>query len=54
MGGIFYAAGPNFQSGLTVPAFENVHIYPLVAELFGIDPPQTDGKLRVLKNILKP
>lgn len=54
MRGIFYAAGPDLQSGLTIPAFENVHIYPLIARLLGLTPPaDIDGRLDVLAPILR-
>jgi alkaline phosphatase D len=53
MNGIFYACGPNIKTGATLPAFENVHIYPFVARLLGIQPPVTDGDLSVLNPIYK-
>lgn len=51
MNGIFYASGPNIKTGATLPAFENVHIYPFIARLLGIQPPVTDGDLSVLNPI---
>lgn len=51
----FMAWGPAFKEGLTVQAFENVHIYPLLAQILGL--PYThpiDGDKKVLKDILKP
>lgn len=54
MHGIFYAFGPAFREGLTIPAFENIHIYPLVCEILGLDTPEeVDGRLEVLQPILK-
>jgi alkaline phosphatase D len=54
MRGIFYAAGPDLKRGLTIPPFENVHIYPLIAKLLGLPvPPGIDGRLDVLAPILK-
>lgn len=50
----FFAWGPAFASGLTIDEFENVNVYPLVAEVLGLrvsDP--IDGKLKVLKKVLK-
>jgi predicted AlkP superfamily pyrophosphatase or phosphodiesterase len=50
----FYAWGPAFKSNYTIKAFDNVHVYPLIAEILGL--PYTfkiDGKLRVLHSILK-
>lgn len=54
MHGIFYAQGPDLKSGLTIPAFENIHIYPLIAQLLKLTPPPSlDGRLQVLRPILK-
>ncbi len=54
MGATFYAWGPAFRQGLILPAFENVNIYPLIAQILGlrIDQP-IDGSLQVLKGVLK-
>jgi len=51
----FMAWGPAFKKGLTIDGFENVNIYPLVAEILGLkyDPKTIDGKLKVLSPILK-
>jgi hypothetical protein len=53
MRGIFYAVGPDLKSGVRIPAFENVNIYPLITHLLGLNLPKTDGSLEVLKGILK-
>lgn len=54
MHGIFLAMGPQIRSGHTIPAFENVHVYPLVAHLLGLAPnPAIDGRLEVLRPILR-
>ncbi len=51
--GIFYAQGPNIKQGATVPAFENIHIYPFIANLLGIQNlPPIDGTSSVLESIL--
>src|SRR6478609_4087082 len=34
--GIFYAMGTNIKSGITVPPFENVHVYPFIAKILGL------------------
>ena len=51
----FMAWGPAFKNGINIDGFENVHIYPLVAHLLGLnyDEKNIDGKLKVLKPILK-
>lgn len=53
MGAIFYANGPSFKKGLGIEKFENIHVYPLVAEILGItNYPKVDGEKKVLVNIL--
>lgn len=46
MRGIFVAAGPSFRSGVVLPAFDNVDVYPLLARLLGIVPASNDGDAR--------
>ncbi|ALR31393.1 phosphodiesterase [Chryseobacterium sp. IHB B 17019] len=50
----FFAWGPEFKNNFTIGEFENINVYPLVAEILGlkIDQP-IDGKLKVLKKTLK-
>jgi predicted AlkP superfamily pyrophosphatase or phosphodiesterase len=52
----FLAWGPAFKKGLNIDGFENVNIYPIVAEILGLeyDEKNIDGKLYVLKPILQP
>lgn len=51
--GIFYANGPQIKAGLTIPSFKNVHIYPLVCRLLGLQIPEgIDGKAEVLETII--
>jgi predicted AlkP superfamily pyrophosphatase or phosphodiesterase len=45
MRALFLARGPSFRPGLVVPAFENVHLYPLLAALLGVRPAPADGRL---------
>lgn len=50
----FYAWGPAFKQHLQIAGFENVHVYPLVAKLLGLQyRHRIDGKLSVLAPILK-
>jgi predicted AlkP superfamily pyrophosphatase or phosphodiesterase len=51
----FQAWGPAFKKGITIPAFENVNIYPMIANILGlrVNESQIDGKLKELKPILK-
>jgi predicted AlkP superfamily pyrophosphatase or phosphodiesterase len=51
----FMAWGPAFKSGKKINGFENIHVYPLVAKILGLEYDQKtiDGNLNVLKNTLK-
>jgi predicted AlkP superfamily pyrophosphatase or phosphodiesterase len=53
MFGIFYAQGPAIKAGSKIPAFENIHVYPLIAKILGVKNPDMDGKIEVLESILK-
>lgn len=54
MHGIFYANGPAFKTGHVAPSVKNIHIYPLMCTILGIDIPKNiDGKLKPLKGVLK-
>lgn len=55
MNGIFYADGSAFQSNLEIGAFENIHIYPLIAKILRLDFEEEaiDGNVEVLSPILK-
>lgn len=53
MHGIFMASGAGLRTGGTVPAFESIHVHPLVAHLLGIDPaPEIDGRLDAVADLL--
>lgn len=50
----FYAWGPAFKSGLHIPAFENVHVYPLLASILGLSyTHDIDGDPAQLRDILQ-
>ena len=54
MRGIFFAAGPDLKTGLTVEEFQNIHIYPLIAHILGLTAPSAiDGQFSVLAPILR-
>ncbi|MCH7412724.1 ectonucleotide pyrophosphatase/phosphodiesterase [Belliella sp. R4-6] len=54
MRAIFYANGPKIKEGFEIDAFQNIHVYPLIAELLGLPIPQgIDGDLKVLEKIIK-
>ncbi len=49
----FYAWGPAFKKNKTIDGFENIHVYPMIAEILGLEIDQKiDAKLKVLKPIL--
>lgn len=49
----FYAWGPQIKKGITIPSFENVHVYPLVCRLLGLTySEKIDGDAKVLENIV--
>ena len=50
----FIAWGPAFKQHLNIPSFENVNIYPLIAEILGLKISEpVDGSKEVLHGILK-
>ena len=54
MYGIFYAKGPQIQSGLKLEPFQNIHIYPLLCRILNLPiPAQVDGRASVLESVLK-
>lgn len=53
MQGLFVAAGPAFKPGATVPAFENVHAYSLLANVLGIPAAVNDGDPVVARSLLR-
>jgi predicted AlkP superfamily pyrophosphatase or phosphodiesterase len=44
MAAVFVANGPAFRKGVTLPTFDNVSVYPLLARLLGVRPAPNDGK----------
>ncbi|HLL82457.1 MAG TPA: ectonucleotide pyrophosphatase/phosphodiesterase [Longimicrobium sp.] len=54
MHAFFAAAGPAFRPRTRVPAFENVHLYPLLAAILRLRPnPAIDGRASVLAPLLR-
>lgn len=50
----FLAWGPEFKNNLVIDEFENINVYPLVAEILGLKiTVPVDGKLKILKETLK-
>jgi len=50
----FVAWGPAFKKGIRIPAFENVHLYPLLTHILGLHYKQKiDGDNRLLMEVLQ-
>lgn len=52
MRAIFYAEGPDIRKGVRLKPFENVNVYPFLAEILGLDAPATDGNVSLLEPVL--
>ncbi len=48
MRAVFTAIGPSFRSGVHLPAFDNVDVYPLLARLLRVTPAPNDGDIAPL------
>ncbi len=44
MKAIFFAEGPDVRSGIKLPKFDNVGVYPFMAGMLGLTPPVIDGE----------
>ena len=54
MHGFFSATGSSFKSGIKISQFENVHVYPMVLDLFGLKQSlPIDGNSEALSSIFK-
>ena len=53
MKAIFFAAGPDIRPGVQLKPFENVNIYPFIAEILGLERPGRRWNARVLRPALK-
>jgi predicted AlkP superfamily pyrophosphatase or phosphodiesterase len=53
MQAVFYAWGPLFKKNQRIPSFENIHVYPLIANILGLTiDSEIDGSLDILKEVL--
>lgn len=52
MQAIFLASGPHFKKGITVPKFQNIHIYNLMANILELDGVPNDGSLDSVRAML--
>jgi predicted AlkP superfamily pyrophosphatase or phosphodiesterase len=53
MHGLFIASGPQFRSGVIVPAFESVHVYELLCRVLALRPASNDGDPAVTAALLR-
>lgn len=53
MAALFIACGPAFLSGVRLPTFDNVDVYPLLARLVGVTPHPSDGNPATLAAALR-
>jgi len=52
MKAIFFAQGPDIKPGAKLPPFENVNVYPLIAQILELRAPLVDGTLSTLSSSL--
>ncbi|HEY0784808.1 MAG TPA: ectonucleotide pyrophosphatase/phosphodiesterase [Acidobacteriaceae bacterium] len=52
MKAIFYAEGPDIRPGVQLKPFENVNVYPFLAQILRLQAPPVDGSLGVLSGAL--
>jgi predicted AlkP superfamily pyrophosphatase or phosphodiesterase len=52
MAAVFVANGPAFRHGVTLPSFDNVDVYPLLARLIGVKPQPNEGNLADIRPAL--
>jgi alkaline phosphatase D len=48
----FLAVGPDIRPGSALEPFENINIYPLIAQILQLKAPHIDGSAEVLSGIL--
>lgn len=53
MRALFIAHGPAFARGVTLPDFDNIHVYPLLARAAGVRPLASDGDAAVLAGAIR-
>ena len=53
MQGLFVASGPRIKTGVTVPPFENIHVYEFMCAVLGLTPAKNDGDPSVTRDMLR-
>lgn len=54
MRALFIAHGPAFRHGVTLAAFDNVDVYPMLARIAGVTPEKNDGNPATMAAALSP
>ena len=52
MKAIFFAAGPDLKHGKQMKSFDNVDVYPLIAQILGLKQPAIDGSIKPVEAVL--
>jgi predicted AlkP superfamily pyrophosphatase or phosphodiesterase len=50
---VFIAAGPAFRSAISLPVFDNIDVYPLLARVLRVTPQPSDGKGDMFRGALR-
>ena len=53
MHALFVAAGPTLRQGLTVPPFENIHVYEFLCRILGLKPAKNDGSAAATRDWIR-
>lgn len=53
MATIFYASGPSLKQAETVPPFQAIHLYELMAYLLNVEPAQNDGNFNEVRSLIR-
>ncbi|GAB5551855.1 MAG: hypothetical protein Sapg2KO_14460 [Saprospiraceae bacterium] len=54
MHGIFYANGPAFKNDYEISSIKNIHIFPLMCKVLGLEIPiSIDGAINQIESVLK-
>eukprot|EP00191_Tetraselmis_sp_GSL018_P023428 CAMPEP_0177627848 /NCGR_PEP_ID=MMETSP0419_2-20121207/31429_1 /TAXON_ID=582737 /ORGANISM="Tetraselmis sp., Strain GSL018" /LENGTH=303 /DNA_ID=CAMNT_0019129043 /DNA_START=764 /DNA_END=1676 /DNA_ORIENTATION=+ len=54
MHSVFYGRGPRFEPGRRVPAFDNVELYNIMADIIGVVPAANNGSAGFASEVLLP
>jgi predicted AlkP superfamily pyrophosphatase or phosphodiesterase len=54
MGALFLAQGPSFRRGHEIADVDNIHLYPLLCAVLGLQPAPNDGDDRLAREALAP